>query len=566
MEQRSDSYIQQVLQNAKTSFWMVGLFSFFINVLILTVPLYMLQIFDRVFASHSFDTLIFLTLIALIALIVLSVLDKIRSEILVIVSHWLDRKLTPEAIKRSADEILLGREYPLQSTKDITALKQFLCGSGMLAIMDAPWAPVFLIVIFIMSYVLGFIALGGAIILFSLAVINEILTRRMLGKANTKSLINQFHITATLRNAETIQAMGMMNNFVNNWEKDNHDVLEMQTRASRYSSLIVSTSKFIRLALQIIMLGVGAYLVIHNHLTSGVMIAATILLSRALAPVEQAISTWTQMNAAIEAYHRLKEYLGKPSHRFDSIKLPKPKGQLICTEVSFIPPGTQKPIVSRINLQFSPGEITVVLGASTSGKTTLARLLVGVWKPSSGNVRLDGADVFTWDREDFGRYVGYLPQNVELFPGTVKQNIGRMSDAAVDEEVIKAAQLAGIHEMILQLPRGYGTSLDDAGHRLSGGQRQRIALARALYGNPSLIILDEPNASLDAAGEEALTQVLKLKKQEAATVIVISHRPNLIELADRLLIMQNGQVMLFGPKDAVLARLDELHVQAGKFL
>lgn len=547
-------FFENVFWLLKRTFIFVMVFSCIMNALMMTVPLYMLQVYDRVFASSSLDTLFYLTLIAIAALVILSVFEKIRSLILVATSNWLDNQLSPEALKRSGDELISGNVYPHQVLRDITQVRQFLCGQGMMALMDAPWAPIYLIVIYMLHPVLGFISTIGAIVLFLLAVFNEIATRQPLQKANELSQQSQFQINMTLRNAETIQAMGMMPRLIDKWFSQNADALNYQSIASARSSTIISVTKFLRLAIQVIMLGAGAYLVIHNHVTGGIMIAATIILSRALAPVEQAIGTWTQLTQSRSAYERLKEYFKQSQNREQSLSLPRPAGYLHVQQLTYSIPGANNYLLQKIDFKLQPGEILVILGPSASGKTSLSRLIVGALKPTEGSVRLDGADVFTWQREDFGQHIGYLPQSIELFPGTVKENIARMQNGS-DEEIIKAAQKAFVHQMILKFPQGYETELKDAGARLSGGQRQRLALARALYGNPSLLVLDEPNASLDVEGEENLIKTLLAEKEAKKTIILISHKPSVLQIADKVLILKEGKIELFGTREEVVQRI-----------
>lgn len=551
------SIIAQIKQACKKAFVFVGIFSFFINLLMLTVPIYMLQIFDRVLASYSPDTLLFLTIIAAFLIAIMASLSIARSFVMIKVSRWLDNRLSTDALLRGADEILSGRPYAMQSLRDISTLRQTISGAAILTLFDAPWVPIYLIVIFLLHPVLGIIATIGAIVLFTLAWINELATKFLLFRANMVAQANNQKMSISLRNSESIQAMGMLPQIIDSWFHTNEKVLNDQEAASRRASTILSISRFIRLFLQVLMLGVGAYFVIHDQLTAGMMIAGTILLSRALAPVEQAIGAWTQLSNAREAYLRLKAYLTQAATRPAQMELPEPVGKIQFEHVNYAPPGREKPILKKISFTLPAGETLAVIGPSAAGKTTLARLIIGAYQPNKGHVRLDGADVYTWERSAFGKYVGYLPQSVELFSGTIKDNIARMEKDADPEKISQAAILAGAHEMILQFPEGYDTDLADGGTKISGGQRQRIALARALYNEPKLIVLDEPNSSLDSAGEEALSRAIKQLKEKGSTIVVVSHRPNVLSVADRILLLMNGELKLYGPRDKVLERLKQ---------
>lgn len=551
----------KAIQACKQSFCYVALFSFFVNLLMLTVPIYMLQLFDRVLASRSYDTLIYLTLIAIIALGVFALMDVARSRIVIAVSSWLDNFLSPVALSRSADEILQGRHYGSQSLRDILNIRQFLGGPGVFAILDSPWVPLYLFVIFLLHPLLGTIATVGAILLFCLALVNELVTHEALTEAGARAVKTQGQTDSALRNAEVIQAMGMMPNIVKRWHHENEKVLALQTLASQRAGLLLSISKFLRFTLQLLMLGTGAYLAVSNQITPGVMIAGSILLSRALAPVEQVIGVWKQMTSARQAYHRLAKHFSEEVNRSAGIQLPKPVGHLEFKNVYYVPPRQEKPILNNVSFNIPAGQMTAIIGPSAAGKSTLARLMVGAWSPTAGAARLDGATIYTWDRDHFGKHVGYLPQAVELFSGTVKENIARLGEAS-DDAVIQAAQQAGVHDMILKLPQGYDTPIGPGDYSLSGGQRQRIALARALYGNPQVIILDEPNSNLDSDGEIALLNALEHAKSRGATVILIAHRPSMIRTVDRVIVLHGGQVQLMGPRDEVLAKVSQLQQQA----
>lgn len=557
MDNQKKTFLQEAFYACKQAFMYVAFFSCIVNILMLTVSIYMLEVMDRVFASHSLDTLIYLTLIALFALCILAIIDFIRSRMLLFITHWLDNKLSPEALFRSVDTLLKGNTYGSQSLRDIAALRGFLAGPGMTAFLDSPWVPIYLFVIFLLHPILGIIGTLGAIILFFLAVVNEKSVRSLVLETNTSAIKAQHSISLTLRNAESIQAMGMLPAIIQHWFNDNQKVLTHQALANKRSGSILALSKFIRFTVQIMILAFGAYLVVENELTSGAMLAASIILSRALAPIEQAISVWNQFLNARQAYSRLNHYFEMPAHRSGEIALPKPKGHISVETVSYIPPGppgSQRYILRNIQFELNPGEVLAIIGPSAAGKTSLARLMVGAWAPSGGNVRLDGADIYDWNREDIGKHIGYLPQDVELFVGTVKNNISRMKEAS-DEEIIQAGMDAGVHEMILHLPDGYDTVLDESMQNLSAGQRQRIGLARALFGRPPYIVLDEPNSNLDAEGEVALVTAVLQAKERGSTVVFIAHRPGIVKVADKILVLQQGCVQLFGPTAEVLSKL-----------
>jgi len=531
-----------------------GVVSLFVNVLMLTVPLYMLQLFDRVLVSRSDATLLYLTLAAGISLLVMSALDVMRSRILVRVSSWLEKRLGPEALNRAVSGLLVSESYGAQALRDISQVRQFIASPGIFSLFDAPWVPVYLLVIYLLHPTLGAIALAGAVVLFLIAVVNEIATRRPLQAANEQWVKAMRRTDAAVRNAEVIEAMGLMPGITRRWLRDSDAALREQNLASDRAGLLLATSKLLRLVLQIAMLGTGAYLAMRYELTPGGMIAGSIILSRALQPVEQAIGTWKSLISARTAYGRLRSFMEKFPGRKTDMQLPSPRGDLSVERVTFAPPGSSRPILKAVSFSVNSGELLAIVGPSASGKSTLARLIVGAWQASAGAVRLDGADVFAWDRVDFGRYLGYLPQDVELFEGSIEENIARMGEAD-SEAVVQAARLAGVHDMILHLPEGYRTQIGPGGAMLSGGQRQRIALARALYGRPRLLVLDEPNASLDSEGEEALMQAMCLAKEDGATVVFIAHRVSLIARADKVLFLKDGVVELFGPRDEVLAQL-----------
>ncbi len=563
MAKRARSEVSEAIAASRGALLMTGFFSFFINLLMLVSPLYMLQIYDRVLTSRSESTLVALTVLAGGMLLVMGMLDLIRSRVLVRVGAGIDARLNPRVFSAVFEQSLRGyrgeRSKPL---RDLDGVRQFLTGPGPFAFFDAPWMPVYLGVIFLLHPLLGFVALAGAVVLFTIALLNEMLTRKPMQQANAEAMAAYGFAEASLRNAEVLEAMGMLGNVRQRWLAKHSDGMAFQGLASDRAGALTAWSKAIRMFLQVAVLGAGAALAIQQIITPGAMIAASIIMGRALAPVEQAIGQWRSFLAARASYRRLKVLLQETPEGVPQHELPKPKGRLSIEKVVAIPPGASKPVLKGLSFSLEPGEALGVIGPTASGKSTLARLLVGVWSPRSGAVRLDGAEIQNWNRADLGPYIGYLPQDIELFSGTVADNIARLSDSPDPEQVVLAARRAGVHEMILQLEQGYNTEIGDNGSILSGGQRQRVGLARALYGDPALVVLDEPNANLDAAGDQALTEaILDLKKRQA-TVVVMAHRPSAIVAVDKLLLIRDGVAEAFGPKEEVLAKMTRVPASA----
>lgn len=549
--------LKDTLHKVRKSMYVVVLFSVCINILMLASPMYMLQIFDRVLSSRSTDTLMLLTVIIGLAVLTMASLEAVRSNIMVRISSWLDRKLAGPVLTGSiALPLKTGQDPSIQGLRDLGVVRSFLSGNEIFPFLDSPWAPVFLIVVFFLHSILGVIALAGALLLFSMAVINEAMTRSLIAASGTASIKAMQQAEAAVRNADAIEAMGLMPNLIARWNKVSSEASRDQASAGFRSGLISSTSRFLRLMLQVSLMGTGAWLVIGGELTPGGMIAASILMGRALAPVEQAIGAWKSAISARGAYQRLTRQLVNMPPRTESMKLPEPQGKLSVEGISYIHPGQAEPILRGINFSLQPGEAMGLIGPSAAGKTTLVRLLLGNITPRLGHVRLDGMDVAQWDPDDLGQYCGYVPQDIELFSGTVRDNIARMGEGD-PEQIVAAAQLAGCHDMILRFPKGYDTPVGESGSALSGGERQRIALARALYGNPKFVVLDEPNANLDAAGEEALINAVRTLKDRKVTLVIIGHRPNVIQHVDKVLVLRQGQVQDFGERNEVLARLSE---------
>jgi PrtD family type I secretion system ABC transporter len=547
--------LQDALRECRNGLPLVAIFSFFINLLILTSPLYMLQIYDRVLGSGRVETLIFLTLIAGIAVLVMGMLDAVRGRMVNRIGRWFERKLAPDLISASMRGTLAGLPVGSQALRDLGQIRAFLSGPGINAVFDSPWVPVFVAVIWWMHPALGVLALISAIILFTIAVINEFICREPLRDAARRSIPAHQQADAAIRNADVFQAMGMLPGFLLGWNRRNEGVLDLQLKASDRAASILGMSKFVRLFVQILILGAGAYLVLQGELTAGGMIAASILLGRALAPVEQAIGAWRTLVSARDAYDRLKKLLDKLPPPHDTMPLPAPSGQLTCESVFYVPRGREAPVLQGVSFRVEPGEAVGIIGPSAAGKSSLCKILVGSWAPTRGHARLDGADLFRWNPEELGPFVGYLPQDVELFGGTVKENIARLDPNPEPTAVVEAAVCAGVHEMVLRFANGYETEIGEGGSYLSGGQRQRIGLARALYGKPKLIVLDEPNASLDSEGEESLLSAIRAAKEWGATVVLVAHQPRILSPVDKILVLRDGRVEMFGPREEVFARL-----------
>ncbi len=549
-----DTVLSNAIAAGKSQLVAVALFSGVVNLLQLTVSLYMMQVFDRVLSTRSIDTLYYLTAIAMFALLIMAVLDGLRGQIMQRLATWIEGKAAPEAFIRAIESQLRGRPYRMEALRDLAVCRGWLGSPASLTVFDVPWVPVYLAVIFALHPTLGWIALAGAVLLFGLTLANEWATGALLRQASTAGMASQRRAESMVRNAEVIDSMGMAPAVLQRWREGLSASVPPQEKAADRAAMLLSITRFFRLTVQVAVLGVGAWLTLEQQLTSGASIAASIIMGRALAPVEQMIGGWKQLVQARQSYRRLLGFLALPRIRPPGIPLPEPTGRVAAERVTFGFPGQPVAIIKGISFALTAGESLAIIGPSAAGKTTLIRLLIGTLQPSAGTVRLDGADVFTWQREDFGRYVGYLPQDVELFDGTVMKNIGRMRDAE-PEMVFEAAKLAGCHEMILRLPQGYDTEIGDGGQHLSGGQRQLIGLARAMFGNPRFVVLDEPNSNLDGDAEQALIRGLEALKARNTTVILVSHRPTLVQGVDKVLLLRDGAAEAFGPRAEVLKRL-----------
>ena len=557
-----ENSLQAALKACKGSFISVGIFSFFVNALMLVPTFYMLQVYGRVMTSGSIPTLVMLTIIMTLLVATMGALELVRSRIMVRVSTKLDvllsRSVYRASFKRALDSG--GMDASAQSLNDLTGLRQFMTGNGLFAFFDAPWLPIYIAVMFMFHPWYGWVAVGSAIILLILAALNEKMTGKALAEANKENLGSNLYTSKNLRNAEVIESMGMLNTLIHRWSGRQKNVLMLQSVASDKGGAIAAISKTFRMLIQSLILGLGAYLAVNHEISAGLVIAGSVLLGRALAPIDLIIGSWKGFISARTQYNRLNEILDKQRAEPERMSLPAPEGHINVENIIVSPPGTRTPVIKGISFAVPAGFVVGVIGPSASGKSTLARALLGIWVPQHGVVRLDGADISSWDKSELGPHIGYLPQDIELFEGSISENIARFSDVD-SKQVVLAAKTAGVHEMILQLADGYDTVIGSDGASLSGGQRQRIGLARAIYGQPKLIILDEPNSNLDEVGEKALALAIQVLKAAGSTIFVITHRTNILTQLDRLLVMNNGTISMYGPREQVMAELSKQHAQ-----
>jgi ATP-binding cassette, subfamily C, bacterial exporter for protease/lipase len=549
------SEIAQSLSEFKSAFWTVGFFSAVINLVVLAPSIYMLQVYDRVLASRNQTTLLMLTVMMLGALLFMGALEFVRSFVLVRVGAQLDMRLNKRVFTAAFEQNLKKAGGNAgQALQDLTTVRQFVTGNGLFAFFDAPWFPLYLAIIFFFNTYLGMFALCGSIVLVVLAWFNESTTRKPMADASAVSVAANNLATNNLRNAEAIDAMGMLPHMMGRWFALHSQFLNLQAKASERAGAITSLAKSVRIAMQSLVLGFGALLVLDEKMTGGMMIVASILMGRALNPVEQLIGVWRNWDGTRNAWERLNQLLAANPLRRTGMSLPKPEGRLSVEGVTAGPPGASVPTLRQLNFAIAPGDVLGVIGPSGAGKSTLARLLVGVWSSAVGTVRLDGADVYLWNKDELGPWVGYLPQEVELFAGTLAENIARFGEIDAGK-VVEAAKRAGVHEMILQFPLGYETPLGDGGAGLSGGQKQRIGLVRAMYGDPSLLVLDEPNSNLDDVGERALVDAIVDLRSRGKTLVLITQRTSAIGVTNKLLVLRNGVGEMFGPTAKVLTDL-----------
>jgi PrtD family type I secretion system ABC transporter len=535
----------------------LAVLSFFINMLLLVPAVFMLQVFDRVIPTNSLETLLVLLIGTGISLLLLLVLDYLRSRLQHVVGNLVDERLSPPVVDAIVARIARApHQARADGIRDVAALRTVFSANGLIALLDAPWMVIYIAVIWAFHPALGIGAAVASTLMLGLAWLNDRVSRRALDGLQKDGRRASQYVESSLRNAEALQALGMTGSLITRWRSLQDRVSALQTSASRSSVAFMALTKCVRQSIQILMLSLGAYLVLSQQASAGIMIATTVLLGRAVQPVEQVVSSWRMLTDARSAFVRLLEL----SREFDAVdkrvSIPTPEGRLSVENMSYRAPGVDTPVLAAIAFTLAPGEALAIIGPSGAGKSTLARLLTGVWSPSTGVIRLDGADVSYWPRSDLGPSIGYVPQDVELFEGSAAENIARLG--AVDSEaVVAAAKRANAHEMILALPQGYDTPVGEQGARLSPGQRQRVALARALFGNPRLVVLDEPNSNLDGAGEIALAQALGALRKQGVTSVVVTHRPALIAHVDKILVLAGGRVQQFGPAAQVMKAMQQ---------
>ena len=551
-----------VLWSFRREFAVVGVFSMVVNLLMLTPTLYMLQVFDRVMVSQSMTTLLVVSLLTLFLFAVMAFAEWARSILLIRTGVRLDQALSERVFKASFLSYLNPADSaPSRAFNDLTVLRQFMTGNGVFAFFDMPWIPIYLGVLFLLHPWLGAVAILFALVQAGIAVLGHRVSKSQQGLANQAQSQAQNFLQSKLRNVEVLSAMGMLGNLYDRWVGRHHKALMQSGEAVAQSSTVSAVSKFVRYVQQAMSLAVGAWLVIRGEISPGAMIAANVMMTRALAPIDLLVATWPQFLTSREAFGRLRELLAFEHPGREKTMTQPPLGKLEVKDLVVRVAGRNNPVLDRLSFKALPGTVTVVLGPSGSGKSTLARTMLGIWPNHEGEILLDDQPIGQWTRESLGVHLGYLPQDIELFDGTIAENIARIGEVDSDK-VIEAAEAAGLHQMILRFPNGYDTRVGQGGGFLSGGQRQRIGLARALYGNPMLVVLDEPNANLDDEGEAALMNAMQRLRSQGRTVVLISHRPGVIQVADRLVILQEGRLVASGPRDGVLAALQKHKAQA----
>ena len=540
----------------KQHFIYAAAFSAAINILYLAPTLYMMQVYNRVIASGSFPTLVALTLMVVFFVLAQGCFEWVRSYLLVFASNKIETSLRDRVFNASFKMALMNpnSRTGAQAIGDLTGLRQFLTGNGIFAFFDIPWFPVYLTVMFMFHWTYGVMTIFAVIMMAFFAYLTDMVTTKRLKDANTQMAKANNNLTNSLQNVEIIEAMGMTASIRNKQMKYSDSVLKLQTEASKMAGFLSSMSKTFRTLVQSLILGLGAWLALDHQVSGGAMIAGSLLLGRALAPIDMLIGTWKGFSVARSQYDRLCALLTMVPANDERMKLPAPLGNLALEQVYVTPPGAKAVVLKGVSFQLDAGDILGVIGPSASGKSTLARAILGIWPAVSGKVRLDGADIASWNRMDLGPHVGYLPQDIELFDGTIADNICRFGEANPDK-IVEAARMAGVHEMILRQPEGYDTIIGGSGGVLSGGQRQRIGLARAIYGSPKLLVLDEPNSNLDDQGErELVASILRIKSQ-GCTVVIISHRTLVLSIVDKVVVLKDGSILSFGQREQVLSQL-----------
>ena len=552
---RNKTEIERAFRLCRISLLLVFVLSFFVNLLALTVPLYLLQVYDHVLSSRSLDTLVMLTSIVIVALAVHAILEGLRRGMLARIGTWLDDRLQASVLVAAVQSAL--RNDPAaaaQAWRDLSGLRSFFSGTACTALFDLPWTPIFILAMILVHPLLGMIGFTASIVLFGLALLNEMVTRSLFARSSAAWVEGQHRFESLLRNVEAINTMGMLPGVARLLHDNQSYAKEAQLSASARAAAIQSLARFIRLLTQVIVMACAAWLVIMHDVSPGAIFASSILLGRALGPVEGAIGTWKAVTSVRLGYSRLQKIMAAAPQVQPAMELPRPSGALSIEQLTFMPSGGDTPTVRRVTFAVNPGEILGVVGPSGAGKSTLGRLIAGTITPTSGHVRLDGADIAIWLASGGHRYFGYLPQDIELFGGTVRENIARLQDAP-SEDVIAAATMVGLHETIMRLPRGYETDIGEGGMRLSGGQRQRLGLARAFFGYPQLVVLDEPNASLDPEGEEALRQAILEMRDRGSTIIIIAQRLGILNLSDKVLVLDSGMINAFGKRRDIAEKI-----------
>jgi ATP-binding cassette subfamily C exporter for protease/lipase len=531
------------------------LFSFAANILLLALPMYSLQVLDRVMSSYNMNTLIMLTILTVGCFVFNAFFSALKNAVLNHIGEWLQLTLSPRLMGTAVENAAIGMPvHASQFQRDLANLKNFITSAPLATLMDAPFSIIFLLIIYMINPILGAVTLAGAVLLLLFGVVIEYATKAPVDESNTLMNKSLQFADASARNAEAVEAMGMLPTLVHQWEKDSRKMLDLANTAQGRSNLLNALSRFLRMIIQVAITGLGAWLALNNEITMGHVIAASIISGRALAPFEAAIGLWKQWIITRDSYHKLEKVLSEVPRMRGTMPLPAPGGKLRIENLVYTPPRASLPILKGINFELNAHESLGLIGPSAAGKSTLARLIMGILPATMGSVRLDGVDIFHWNRADLGQYVGYLPQDVELFQGTIKDNIARMQPDADPAKVIEAAQFAGCHEMILRLPQGYETEFSQQMLSLSPGQRQRIGLARALYNNPSFVVLDEPNSNLDGEGEVALQHAIIRMKQRGITFVLVAHKPSVVSHVDKILMLENGMMKDFGARDAVLKK------------
>lgn len=549
------SILARALALGKGPIAFAALFSLVSNLLYLALPIYTTQVYSRVLSSQSGSTLLVLTVGALFVFLVSSIIDHFRSQVLAGFGVVFDAQVASPTFAALFDAVVRRHGTRAQALRDLDTVRQAIAGQAIGVLFDLPWMPLFMLILFVIDPIIGLTTAFGGAILLGLAILQERATHKPLKTANEAAIQSYQFTEAALQNGEVVRALGMLPVLGRKWARRRHVSIDASSRAGSAGGAYAGAIRFVRMAIQIAIIAIGAFLVIDGDIPSGLLFANMILASRALAPLERVVGAWSGLFAAIQSYKRLNTVLEEFEPPVPVTQLPTPTGQVSIEQVNFAPQGAPGLVIMGLAGRIEPGEFVGVIGHSGAGKSSFARLLVGIWKPNSGTIRLDGADVYSWDREDFGRHVAYQPQDTELFAGTVRDNIARFREDADDADVVRAAQAAGAHELILRLPKGYETELGEGGAMLSAGQRQRVGLARTLFGDPKMIVLDEPNANLDADGETALMKTLAEAKKRGTTIVMISHKPAMLNLSDKLLFMRHGQMALFGPRDEVMQKI-----------